>query len=99
MSNYRTLREFKEPFMEIECANCDRRGRYKVSRLIEKWGADMPISTFIASLGMTCPKYVKASKFDPCGIICPQLACMFEKPSGVAAPRVAQPRSAEGSPE
>ncbi len=65
--------------MEIECANCDRKGRYKVSRLIEKWGADMPIATFIASLGMTCPRYVRASKFDSCGIGCQQLIYMFQK--------------------
>lgn len=65
--------------MEIECAQCDRKGRYKVSRLIEKWGADMPISTFIASLGMTCPKYVRASGYDRCGIGCHQLIHMFEK--------------------
>jgi len=77
MSTHRTLREFKEPFMEIECANCDRKGRYKVSRLIEKWGSDMPIATFIASLGMTCPRYVRASKFDRCGINSPQLSSMF----------------------
>lgn len=101
MSDYRTLREFKEPFMEIECANCDRKGRYKVSRLIEKWGADMPIATFIASLGMTCTKYVRASRQDRCGIGCPQLVQMFEKPqvNGETAPRAAPPQSAAGSPE
>jgi hypothetical protein len=77
MSGNETLRDFKEPFMEIECRNCPRKGRYKVSRLIEKWGPNLLIRTFIASVGMTCPKYVRNGRHDRCGIGCPQLTYMF----------------------
>ncbi|QRY70177.1 hypothetical protein JVX98_13140 [Ensifer sp. PDNC004] len=64
--------------MEIECSTCDRKGRYKVSRLIEKWGGDMPIHSFIASLGMTCPRYVRGHARERCGIGCQQLIYMFQ---------------------
>ncbi len=77
MSGYETLRDFKEPFMEIMCRNCSRKGRYKVSPLIEKWGPDLMISSFIANLGFTCPRYVKKNRFEPCGIGCQQLTHMF----------------------
>lgn len=109
MSGNETLRDFKEPFMEIECRNCSRKGRYKVSRLIEKWGPDLLIRSYIASLGMTCHKYVRGSKYDRCGIGCPQLTYMFSPApfteeyaqrqiNGEAGSRPADPpQSSEGS--
>lgn len=111
MSGDKTLRDFKEPFMEIECRNCSRKGRYKVARLIEKWGPDLLIRSYIASLGMTCPKYVRNDRHGRCGIGCPQLTYMFspapfteeyaqKQISGEAgSPRAGLPQSSEGSHE
>lgn len=41
----KTLADFTLPHMK--CSQCGRKGRYKVARLIEIHGADIPIRDFI----------------------------------------------------
>ena len=36
--DFLTLADFRQATLSIECEACDRRGRYNVARLIEKYG-------------------------------------------------------------
>lgn len=39
------LGDLKAEYLEIECIDCDRKGRYRMATLIERYGEDM---TFLA---------------------------------------------------
>ncbi|WP_164835300.1 hypothetical protein [Sinorhizobium meliloti] len=73
----KTLADFTLPHMVLNCSACGRKGRYNVARLIEKHGADMPIRDFIDLIGQTCPRWVRPSKWESCGLGCNDLIYMF----------------------
>ncbi|MEY9782255.1 hypothetical protein [Sinorhizobium fredii] len=73
----KTLAEFKLPHMILNCAQCGRKGRYNVARLIERHGPDMPICNFIAMIGRTCPRWVNQTERQACGLGCDALVYMF----------------------
>ena len=59
--------------LEIACNHCDRRGRYRVARLIEQHGADMGLPALRGILAADCPRLGNVSMNDRCGINYPQL--------------------------
>lgn len=73
----KTLADFTLPHMVLNCSACGRKGRYNVARLIEKHGQDMPIRDFIDLIGQTCPRWVRPSKWESCGLGCNDLIYMF----------------------
>jgi hypothetical protein len=63
----------------VACTRCDRAGRYQVVRLIETYGAALPIPLLLRTLSADCPKRESVSHYDLCGIHCPGLPALFRK--------------------
>ena len=43
-------------YLRIECRKCGRFGRYRVDRLIERYGLDAPVSAWGDALTKDCPR-------------------------------------------
>jgi hypothetical protein len=52
--------EGKLGVLRVECTKCDRKGRYHVDKLIEKFGRKGNMSKWVSELKGDCPKAVKA---------------------------------------
>jgi hypothetical protein len=59
--------------LEVACAKCDRKGRYRLSRLIAEQGADRGIPDWLETLRRSCPRHQGGGVHDRCGAHCPQL--------------------------
>jgi hypothetical protein len=59
--------------LTVECAKCERRGRYAVGRLIERRGRDGKIVDWLEEITADCPRKIKGSISDRCGARCPDL--------------------------
>jgi hypothetical protein len=55
----------------------ERAGRYQVAKLIEKYGAAMPIPALLRTLSAECTKRQSVSAYDLCGVHCPELPALF----------------------
>jgi hypothetical protein len=65
-------------YLEFDCHRCPRYGRYAVSRLAERFGADVPLTLIRDALSADCPrpKGIEAQgsqMYQACGIRCPTL--------------------------
>ena len=58
--------------LEVACSRCERRGRYRVARLIEQHGADRGLPELCTILAADCPRMIAAEARDPCGVYFPQ---------------------------
>ena len=58
--------------LEVSCRHCDRRGRYRVARLIERHGAAMGLPELRRVLSAGCPRWQSVSVYQQCGIYYPQ---------------------------
>jgi hypothetical protein len=56
----------------VECTKCDRKGRYSVARLIEKYGRKGNLMVWREMLNGDCPKR-DARIHDRCDLVCPDL--------------------------
>jgi hypothetical protein len=64
-SDVRTLSDIREPKVTVVCAPCGRRGRYAVSRLIERHGGDARMPDLLETL-TGCPKARSTNIHDRC---------------------------------
>src|SRR5215813_13441702 len=76
-AGYRTL--------PVACRRCERRGRYNVRRLIERYGRDYSLHQLMADLSADCPKQQSVSIYDRCGIHLPGAANHTLRRLGLAA--------------
>ena len=60
--------------LEIECGRCPRKGRYRVDKLIEKYGRMGNLSQWLSDLPGACPKRNAFLLQDRCDVRCPDLA-------------------------
>lgn len=51
------LVEYPAPRIVIECSKCNRRGDYSVARLLQRFGADMPMPTLLRELSGDCDEH------------------------------------------
>jgi hypothetical protein len=56
----------------VECTKCDRKGRYHVHKLVEKYGRNGNMMKWREMLNAECPKRDARIK-DRCDLICPDL--------------------------
>lgn len=63
----------------VDCRRCPRKGRYRLDKLIARYGLDEPVATFVDSLTADCPHKMKpnASIYDRCRAQCPTLPTLF----------------------
>jgi hypothetical protein len=64
--------EGKLDTLRVECTKCERKGRYRVARLIEKYGRKGNMMKWREQLNGDCPKR-DARLHDRCDLICPDL--------------------------
>jgi hypothetical protein len=67
-----SLAEYPTPTMRLACQRCDRRGRYRVARLIAEHGADTPLPDLRHKLAVAYP--LIGHRATPCGIYYVDLA-------------------------
>jgi hypothetical protein len=59
-----TLFDLRQPTIGVVCEQCDRRGRYHVSRLLERYG-DAKLTDLLVEI-VQCPKARSVSIHDRC---------------------------------
>jgi hypothetical protein len=57
--------------LEVACHSCPRRGRYRVTRLIDRHGAKMELRELKDLLSADCPKHANTSFYNRCGVYFP----------------------------
>jgi hypothetical protein len=53
--------------LDVACFRCQRRGRYRLTRLIDRHGAGMGLVELKSILAASCPKLNSPAHFDICG--------------------------------
>ena len=64
--------EGKLDVLRVECPKCDRKGRYHVHKLVEKYGRNGNMMKWREMLNADCPKRDGRIN-DRCDLICPDL--------------------------
>jgi hypothetical protein len=59
--------------LNVECDMCGRRGRYRLHRLIERYGIDAKLFTWSDEITADCPRKQARNLNDQCGARCPDL--------------------------
>jgi hypothetical protein len=55
--------------LRIECAKCGRSGRYRVSRLVQRYGRQAKLFDWSDELTADCPRKLVRNAADPCGAL------------------------------
>lgn len=58
--------------ISIACSRCDRKGRYRASRLVAEYGADFAMTDLGAELAV-CPRRAAAAQHERCDVYFPGL--------------------------
>jgi hypothetical protein len=66
--------------LEVACNRCERRGRLRISRLLTKYSAEMPVPALLRSIAADCPRMHAERISEICGVYCPQLSGLFGRP-------------------
>jgi hypothetical protein len=61
-----TLRQVRDPVIEVECRACDRRGSYERAALVKKHGASVTFARLRRMAAFGCDRLVDADG-DRCG--------------------------------
>jgi hypothetical protein len=61
-----SLAEYPAPTMRLACRRCERRGRYRVERLIAEHGRDVALPDLRNALAVGCP--LVGHRATPCGV-------------------------------
>jgi hypothetical protein len=65
--------EGKLDALRVECTRCQRKGRYSVRKLIERYGRKAHMMKWREQLSNDCPKRYAPQLHDRCDLICPDL--------------------------
>jgi hypothetical protein len=65
--------EGKLAVLRVECMRCERKGRYNVRKLIEKYRRKGHMMKWRELLNADCPKRDATALHDRCDLICPDL--------------------------
>ena len=60
-------------FLNVACHRCPRRGCYRLTRLIDRYGAAMLLSKLAEILSADCPNRNGAAYFRQCGVYFPDI--------------------------
>jgi hypothetical protein len=59
--------------LNVECDKCGRRGRYRLDRLIARYGIDAKLFDWSDEITADCPRKKAKNLNDQCGARCPDL--------------------------
>jgi hypothetical protein len=65
--------EGKLDVLRVECARCQRKGRYHVRKLIEKYGRNANMMKWKEQLNGDCPRRDAPQMHDRCDLVYPDL--------------------------
>jgi hypothetical protein len=68
---YVTLAQHPTDMVRLACTKCDRRGQYRKSTLIERYGPDKNMVDLRLELAAGCPKIAANKIMDLCGVYYP----------------------------
>ena len=60
--------------LNVDCDKCGRRGRYRLHRLIERYGIDAKLFDWFDEITADCPRKQANNLNDICGARCPDLS-------------------------
>ena len=60
-------------FLNVACHRCPRRGRYRLTRLIDQYGPTMLLSKLAETLSADCPNRHGDGYFRQCGVYFPDV--------------------------
>ena len=63
----------KLDYLHVECSKCERKGRYSLVLLIERYNANGRITDWLAKITADCPRKQSIDMSDQCGACCPDL--------------------------
>jgi hypothetical protein len=63
----------KLEYLNIECDKCGRKGRYRVDRLVRKYGIDAKLFDWSDEITADCPRKIAKNLNDMCGATSPDL--------------------------
>lgn len=64
--------------IEIACTRCERRGRYRLAKLVAELGADYPMTDLGAELA-ACPRRTASGHSERCDVYYPHLREIMER--------------------
>jgi len=64
----------KPDILNVECDTCGRRGRYRLDRLIERYGGDAKLFDWSDEITADCRRKQAMNLNDICGARCPDLS-------------------------
>jgi hypothetical protein len=67
----------KATHLDVACTRCDRRGRYRLARLVEQFGGDYALPDLGAELA-NCPNRNAAAHGERCDIRYPTLIAILD---------------------
>ncbi len=62
----------RQSMLEVRCTKCDRRGRYRISTLIERYGADFAGPDLREKLSADCKKH-EVAEYERCDLHFPDM--------------------------
>src|SRR5580704_11390438 len=63
----------KLDWLVVGCDKCGRRGRYNVTRLVERYGPDANLADWLTKITADCPKRHSVDMSDQCSAHYPEL--------------------------
>jgi hypothetical protein len=71
-----TLRDIvgKLTMLRVDCTKCDRKGQYRVDKLIARYGLAAKLFDFSDDITKDCPRKIANNFNDLCGARCPDLS-------------------------
>jgi hypothetical protein len=67
----------KATHIDVACSRCDRRGRYRLTRLVEQFGGDYPMTDLGAELA-NCPNRNATAHAERCDVFFPRLPAILD---------------------
>jgi hypothetical protein len=67
--------------IEIACTRCERHGRYQLTKLVARLGADFAMTDLGDELA-DCPRRASPAWSERCDVYYPGLAALMNKPPG-----------------
>ena len=63
--------------LQVACSRCERRGRYRLDKLIARYGADAGARVIVPELTADCPQRDSSALMERCDILFPDLLKLF----------------------
>lgn len=70
----------KLSMLRVDCTRCDRKGQYRVAKLLATYGPNKSMVELLSEISGDCPKRKAGHVYDPCGAGCPDMVTLATTP-------------------